>query len=240
MEFIDLKSFAPFARFLSRYLQDPLLCSSIDSARLLSELFARVPRRAHACKAASLDCQGRSCHKNSMSSPGPVVPIEAVQGRIFVIRGLKVMLDQDLAELYGVSTAALNQAVARNRERFPEDFMFELTNQEFSHLLSQIVRSSWGGRRTPPNAFTEQGVAMLSGVLRSQRAVQANIAIMRAFVRMREAMLAHEEMARRLDYLESRYDAQFKAVFDALRELMMPADNTSPKPIGFVPHQGEE
>jgi len=175
-----------------------------------------------------------------MTDVVPIVPIEAVQGRIFVIRGAKVMLDQDLAELYGVTTSALNQAVSRNTERFPEDFMFRLSNQEFENLKSQTVTSSWGGRRKAPYAFTEQGVAMLSGVLRSKRAIQANIAIMRAFVRMRQTMLSHEEMARRLDHLESRYDAQFKTVFDALRALMMPPEPPRKNPVGFIQHEDDE
>jgi hypothetical protein len=142
------------------------------------------------------------------------------------------MLDESLADLYGVDTKVLNQAVRRNRERFPEDFAFQLTAEEFDDLRSQVVTSRWGGRRYPPNAFIEQGVAMLSSVLRSQRAVQVNIEIMRAFVRLRELLATHADLARRLDELEQRYDAQFKAVFDAIRQLMAPP--ASPKRrIGF-------
>ncbi|HJM42365.1 MAG TPA: ORF6N domain-containing protein, partial [Nitrospinota bacterium] len=129
--------------------------------------------------------------------------------------------DEDIAVLYGVETKVLVQAVKRNRERFPEDFMFQLTSEEFTRLRSQIVTSKGrGGRRYPPYAFTEQGVAMLSGVLRSKRAVQVNIEIMRAFVRFRRLLSTHKELAKKLIELERRYDAQLKVVFEALRELM--------------------
>ncbi len=153
--------------------------------------------------------------------------------RILLIRQQRVMLSDDLAALYGVETKALNRAVRRNAERFPDDFMFQLTNDEWSDLKCQIGTSSWGGSRVRPYAFTEQGVAMLSGVLRSPRAVQVNIAIMRAFVRLREMLLTNADLARKLADLERRYDAQFKAVFDAIRELMAPPP-APPKPeIGF-------
>lgn len=132
-------------------------------------------------------------------------------------------LDSDLAELYGVEMRALVQAVQRNRERFPDDFMLQLTREEFDNLRSQSVISTpgWGGRRYPPYAFTEQGVAMLSSVLHSQRALQVNIEIMGSFVRLREMVASHLGLARRLE-LEERYDAQFKAVFDVIRQLMAP------------------
>lgn len=144
------------------------------------------------------------------------------------------MLDSDLAELYGVRTEVLNQAVKRNRRRFPEDFMFQLARREAEFLRSQIVISKLGrgGRRYLPYAFTEQGVAMLSGVLQSERAVQVNIAIMRAFVRLRRILAAHKGLARKLEELERRYDAQFKAVFDAIRQLMAPPEK-SRRRIGF-------
>ena len=135
------------------------------------------------------------------------------------------MLDADLAELYGVETKALLQTVKRNLDRFPEDFAFQLTNQDLSNLRSQIVTSSWGGRRYLPYAFTEQGVAMLSSVLRSPRAVQVNIEIMRVFVRLRQLLTSNVELARKLAALESKYDAQFKMVFDAIRELMKPPES---------------
>ena len=144
------------------------------------------------------------------------------------------MLSFDLAALYGVEPKALVQAVKRNIDRFPEDFMFQLTDQEFRDLKSQIVTSSWGGlRRAKPYAFTEHGVAMLSSVLRSKRAVQVNIAIMRAFVRLRELLAGHQDLARKLAELEKKYDAQFKVVFDAIRNLMKPPVPTIRKQIGF-------
>jgi len=136
-----------------------------------------------------------------------------------------VVLDADLAELYGVETKALLQTVKRNLDRFPEDFAFQLTNQDLSNLRSQIVTSSWGGRRYLPYAFTEQGVAMLSSVLRSARAVQVNIEIMRTFVRLRQLLTSNVELARKLAALESKYDAQFKMVFDAIRALMKPPES---------------
>jgi len=164
-----------------------------------------------------------------------LVPAERIERAIFLIRGQKVMLSTDLAELYGVEPRVLVQAVQRNIERFPEDFMFQLTTSEFSNLKSQIVISSWGGlRRAAPYAFTEQGVAMLSSVLRSKRAVRVNIEIMRAFVRLRRILASHKELARKLEELEKEYDAQFKVVFDAIRQLMAPLDRPR-KPIGFSP-----
>lgn len=154
--------------------------------------------------------------------------------RIVLIRKHKVLLDYDLAGLYGVETRALKQAVRRNLERFPEDFMFELTDSEVTGLVSQNVipgAGKLGGAR--PMAFTEQGVAMLSSVLRSSRAVQVNIAIMRAFVRLREMLLSNAELARKLAALEQKYDAQFKRVFDAIRQLMAPPPPPSRPEIGF-------
>lgn len=133
------------------------------------------------------------------------------------------MLSTDLAELYGVEPRVLVQAVKRNSSRFPHDFMFQLSASEFSNLKSRFVTSSWGGVRRSPYAFTEQGVAMLSSVLRSDRAVQVNTGIMRAFVRLRQMLASHEDLARKLDALERKYDAQFRAVFDAIRRLMAPA-----------------
>lgn len=144
------------------------------------------------------------------------------------------MLDADLAALYGVPTKALVQAVKRNRARFPGDFMFQLTAEEAARLRSQTVTSKpgRGGRRTRPYAFTEQGVAMLSSVLRSERAVAVNVEIMRAFVRLRAMLLGHEDLARKLAALERKYDAQFRVVFDAIRELMAPPSKPR-RPIGF-------
>jgi hypothetical protein len=156
-----------------------------------------------------------------------------VDRKILLLRGERVMLDADLAALYQVETRALVQAVKRNRERFPADFMFQLTAAEVAILRSQTgISSSYGGRRYAPYAFTEQGVAMLSSVLRSQRAVAANIEIMRAFVRLRTMLATHADLARKLAALERRYHAQFKVMFDAIRDLMAPP--TKPRrPIGF-------
>jgi hypothetical protein len=161
------------------------------------------------------------------------IPPERIERQILLIRGQKVMLDADLAGLYGVTTKRLNEQVKRNRDRFPEDFMLVLTKQETEILRSQIATSSWwGGRRYNPLAFTEQGVAMLSSVLRSQRAVQVNIAIMRAFVKLREMLASNRDLARRLDEMENKYDAQFKVVFDAIRELRKPPEKPRRR-IGF-------
>jgi len=163
-----------------------------------------------------------------------LVPQQRIEQCILFVRGHTVMVDVDLAALYGVTTGALNQAVKRNPDRFPSDFMFVLTNQEVAILKSQsVIARSWGGRRNPPSVFTEQGVAMLSSVLRSPRAVRVNIEIMRAFVRLRRRLSLHGELARQLKALEDRYDVQFKVVFDAIRELMEPPPGP-PKPrIGF-------
>jgi len=165
-----------------------------------------------------------------------LVSLEEIERVILVLRGHKVLLDEDLAVLYGVEVKVLNQAVRRNSERFPEDFMFQLTKEEVSLLRSQIVtlKTSERGkhRKYRPFAFTEQGVAMLSSVLRSPRAVQVNIEIMRAFVRLRQMLLANAVLARKLAALEKKYDTQFRAVFDAIRELKAPL--IAPKrPIGF-------
>src|SRR6266576_1586943 len=162
-----------------------------------------------------------------------------VERRIFLVRGQKVMLDTDLDELYRVPTKSLNLAVKRNADRFPADFMFQLTDDEAAGLRFHFETSKRGrgGRRYLPYAFTEQGVAMLSSVLRSPRAVQVNIAIMRTFVRLREMLLSNAELARQLAALENKYDAQFKVVFDAIRELMLPP--VPPKrQIGFHVREG--
>lgn len=164
-----------------------------------------------------------------------LISIEKIENVIYLIRSEKVMLDRDLAGLYDVSTAALNQAVRRNRERFPEDFMFQLTLAEVAQLnRSQIVIGSQKHRnpRSRPYAFSEQGVAMLSSVLRSKRAVAVNIEIMRAFVKLRQLLVSNAELARRLDELESNYDKQFKVVFAAIRQLMTTPARTR-KEIGF-------
>jgi len=169
------------------------------------------------------------------------LPVEAVRGKIYLIRGQKVLLDEDLAELYGVETKRLNEQVRRNITRFPEDFMFQLSADEYTSLKSHFATLKTGRgahRKYLPCAFTEQGVAMLSSVLNSERAVQVNITIMRAFVQMREFAASNRVLARRLDELEQKYDSQFKAVFDAIRQLMTPPV-TKRKSIGFRAGEGE-
>ena len=161
------------------------------------------------------------------------VPLRRIEQAILVVRGQRVMLSTDLAALYDVEPGALVQAVKRNMERFPEDFTFQLTPDEYRILKSQSVISSWGGRRHPPYAFTEQGVAMLSSVLRSSRAVQVNVEIMRAFVRLRRILAENAGLAGRLDELERKYDVQFKVVFDTIRQLMLPPEPKK-KRIGFA------
>ena len=172
-----------------------------------------------------------------------MIPDEVIMSKIILIRGQKVMIANDLAELYGVTIKRLNEQLKGNIKRFPADFMFQLTKDEFEELKTQIERlhlksqiaissSGWGGRRHPPHAFTEQGVAMLSTVLRSDRAIRVNIEIMRAFVRMRKILATHADLDRRLSDLEKKFDAQFRVVFDALRQLMIPTA-PSRKQIGF-------
>ena len=179
-----------------------------------------------------------------MAKDKSLVLMEQIEGAIYVFRGQRVMLDADLAELYGVTAGRLNEAVKRHWDRFPNDFLFQLTREEFanlkgqllgSHLKSQIAMSSssWGGRRRPPYAFTEQGVAMLSSVLNSPRAIRVNIEIMRAFVRLRRMLATHADLERKLLELGKKYDTQFKAVFEAIRQLMAPSQ-PSTKKIGFL------
>jgi hypothetical protein len=182
-----------------------------------------------------------------MAEQKSMIPVERIERSILLIRGHKVMLDADLARLYGVETKALNRAVKRNLSRFPEDFMFQVTAEEFenlkchigtSNLKSQfaISGSGWGGRRHPPYAFTEQGVAMLSSVLRSKRAVQVNIEIMRAFVRLRRILSRNKELARKLEDLERKigaHDQQIQTIFQAIRQLMAPPEPKKRK-MGFL------
>jgi hypothetical protein len=170
-----------------------------------------------------------------------LIPLERVENKISEIRGQKVMLDRDLAELYGITTFNLNKAVSRNLDRFPPDFMFSLSNEEFDILKFQFGISSWGGTRKLPRAFTEQGVAMLSSVLRSPRAVQVNILIMRAFVKMRELMAGYKELTHKINQLERKYethDGQIKLVFDAIRQLMEPPPAPKKK-FGFQTSRDE-
>ena len=170
------------------------------------------------------------------SASGLPVPVQLIERRIYLIRGQKVMLSNDLAELYQVEARALVQAVKRNIERFPEDFMFQLNDEEFKNLKSQIVISSWGGaRRAKPYAFTEQGVAMLSSVLRSKRAIEVNIAIMRAFVKLRQILETNEELNRKFAAVIRKlatHDKYFKVVFDELKKLTHQPDKPR-RQIGF-------
>jgi len=184
-----------------------------------------MPRMSSRCD------RHRSCTTSGMSQS--LIPKERITQSILVVHGQRVLLDVHLATLYGVETGALNQAVRRNRERFPDDFMFQLTLAEWHNLKSQIViSSSHGGRRSPPNAFTEQGVAMLSSVLRSARAVAVNVEIMRAFVELRRVLESHAGLARKLEALERKYDGQFQSVFEAIRQLMAPPSRPRQR-IGF-------
>ena len=173
-----------------------------------------------------------------MVSQQSLLTVAGIEKVIRLVRRQKVMLDADLAGLYGVETRVLVQAVKRNLERFPEDFMFQLSREEFRALRSQSVTSSdRGGRRYPPYAFTEQGVAMLSSVLRSRQAIQVNIEIMRAFIRLRQMLASHAELARKLDALEKKYDARFRDVFEAIRQLMAPPEPKR-RAIGFRKKDG--
>jgi hypothetical protein len=171
-----------------------------------------------------------------------VIPAQYLEGKILLIRGQKVMLDEDLADLYEVGSKVLNQAVKRNAERFPSDFMFQLTTEEAARLRSQNVTLKTGRgqhRKYLPYAFTEQGVAMLSSVVHSNRAIHVNIEIMRAFVRLRQLLASNTELSRKLAALERKYDAQFKVVFDAIRELMSPPEPKRKRPIGFAPWESK-
>ena len=159
--------------------------------------------------------------------------VDTIASRIHVIREEKVILDSDLAELYGVTTKRLNEQVKRNIKRFPEDFMFQLTLKEFDNLRSQFATSSlWGGRRYPPYVFTEHGVVMLASVLDSEIAINASINVVKAFVQLRQMIVSNRELTRRLDELEKRYDSQFKSVFDVIRKLMV-LPETPQRRIGF-------
>ena len=163
-----------------------------------------------------------------------IVPIEVIEKKILLIGGQKVMLDSDLATLYGVTTKRLNEQVRRNVKRFPVDFMYQLSREEFESLRSHFATSSsWGGRRTLPYAFTEQGIAMLSSVLNSERAIEVNIQIMRAFVKLREMIATHKDLSRKLAELEKKYDGQFQIVFEAIRQLIEQPEKPKRK-IGFI------
>ena len=170
-----------------------------------------------------------------------MVAIEAIASRIALVRGQKVMLDADLAALYGVQTRRLNEQVRRNHARFPADFVFQMTNQEIAILKSQFATSSWGGRRKLPLAFTEHGAIMAAMVLNSARATEVSVYVVRAFVQQRDLLIAHKELARRLDQLESRIEHKLEAqddiifeILGTIRQLMMPPEPKKKRPIGFV------
>jgi phage regulator Rha-like protein len=171
--------------------------------------------------------------KSTPSKKQDIVPQEVIENKILFLRGKKVMLDKDLAMLYGVTTGNLNKAVIRNLERFPEDFMFQLTSEEFTNLKFHFGISSWGGTRKLPYAFTENGVAMLSSVLNSKRAIQVNIQIIRTFTKLREMLLTHKDLQQKIEEMEKKYDYQFKVVFHAIKQLLEPAEKPK-KRIGFL------
>ncbi|MCG7861115.1 MAG: ORF6N domain-containing protein [Candidatus Thiodiazotropha endolucinida] len=165
-----------------------------------------------------------------MSKDQSVIPIERIAASIYLIRGEKVMLDSDLAELYGVETGALVRAMKRNIERFPDDFSFQLTKEEFENLKCQIgISSQWGGRRTPPYAFTEHGALMLSSVLRSARAVEISISVVRTFTRLREMLALHKDVARKIE----EHDRQIANLYAHVERLLTPATNKK-NPIGYI------
>jgi len=173
-----------------------------------------------------------------MASKNALIATENIETKILIIRGQRIMLDADLAELYGVETSALNRAVKRNIERFPVDFMFQLSAEEFADLKCQFGISSWGGRRKLPYAFTEHGAIMAASVLNSQRAVEISIHVVRAFNRLREMISGHKELAQKLNLLERKVGAHDKAIaeiINAIRELMDTPDSKKKRTIGFAP-----
>jgi hypothetical protein len=170
-----------------------------------------------------------------MDSIKPLVTAETIESRIYLIHGFKVIIDSDLAELYGVTTKRLNEQVRRNADRFPSDFMFRLSKSDFEHLRSHFATSSLkhGGRRYLPYAFTEHGALMVASVLDTPRAVKVSIYVVRAFVKLREMIASHKDLVRKLDGIEKKYDGQFQIVFEAIRQLM--AIEKKPKrKIGFM------
>ena len=176
--------------------------------------------------------------KSTQAGPPSVVPVELIERRIYLIRGQRVMLDADLAKLYGVATRRLNEQVRRNLDRFPPDFAFLLTPEEFANLKSQFATSSsgWGGRRKLPYAFTEHGALMAANVLSSPTAVRASIVVVRAFVKLREILATHKDLARKLEDLERKYkthDVAIREIFDVIRKLMAPPPEPKRR-IGFI------
>lgn len=164
--------------------------------------------------------------------PNLTVAQEAIEQKIYLIRGQKVMLDKDLAVLYNVTTGNLNKAVTRNIDRFPGDFMFRLTKDELDKSIFHFGRSSWGGTRKNPRAFTEHGILMLSSVLKSKQAIQVNIQIMRTFVNLRKMLTSHKTLLKKIEVMEKRYDVQFKSIFETIRQLMAPPEKPK-RSIGF-------
>ena len=182
--------------------------------------------------------------KQAIQNSAALVPVEIIQNKIYLIRGQKVMLDRDLAELYGVLTRNLNKAVRRNLDRFPLDFGFTLTTDEFKNLMLQFGTSSWGGTRKSPMVFTEQGVAMLSSVLNSKRAIHVNIQIIRVFTKLRELMINHKDLAQKIEDLEKKFQEKYKEqdnkiilIFNAIKDLLADKEETAKKrgPLGFIP-----
>lgn len=161
-----------------------------------------------------------------------LMPSEIIESKILLIRGKKVILDKELADLYEVETKRLNEQVKRNINRFPLDFMFQLTEEEVKNLKSQFATSRWGGKRKLPLAFTEQGIAMLSSVLNSERAIMVNIQIMRTFTKLRELLLSHEDIKRKIESMEKKYDQNFRVIFETIKKLLEPPSKNISR-IGF-------
>jgi hypothetical protein len=188
----------------------------------------------------NVDNIGNKSGRTTFMAKSTPVPIERIQSKILFVRGGKVMLDEDLAALYGVDTKQVTRQVRRNLDRFPSDFMFQLTKDEYEILRDHPGSSSWGGRRYRPYVFTEQGVAMLSSVLHSKRAISVNVQIMRAFVQLRQLLSSQEQFRTKLAVLERKlteHDSKLKAVFEAIRQLMAPPRPGKKRPIGFVHDQ---
>ena len=171
--------------------------------------------------------------KNKSIEVSTFLSHETIERKIYLIRGRKVMFDKDLAALYGVTTGNLNKAVARNMRRFPEDFMFQLNPKEFKNLIFQFGRASWGGTRIRPHVFTDYGILMLSSVLNSERAVLVNIQVVRTFAKLREYILSHKDLQKKIEQLELKYDMQFKNVYQAIQELEEPIKQKRKRTIGF-------
>lgn len=171
--------------------------------------------------------------KNNSIEVSTFLSHEIIERKIYLVHGKKVMFDRDLAALYGVTTGNLNKAVTRNLDRFPADFMFQLTPKEFKNLIFHFGTSSWGGTRKRPRAFTDYGILMLSSVLNGKRAVHVNIQIMRTFMRLRELLASHKNLQRKIEEMEQKYDSQFQAVFETIKKILNPPVKKEKRPIGF-------